>query len=441
MFVEELVVFNKGLYYFVLSPLGQILRNWWWLLLPFLLKDFFLERWLWWKNEAWLGENYHPILLELKIPYDSKKPIRAMETVMANIHAALYHMPDLWEKYVDGQLQTSMALELVSIEGDIHFYLRMNSGYRDAVEAAFYAQYPSLEIIEVEDYTRKVPLNIPNKDWDLWATDYVTFKKDAYPIKTYTDFETEREVTDEQKIDPVAVLMEAFSKVGPKEQIWIQFVITPVGADTGSTWISDALEVRDKLAKRPDKVAKKNKSILFEAAEILLTGEAGKTEEKKEAPILPPEMKMTPGERDVVAAIENKASKQGFNTFARFVFLGKRGFFHKGNLRLPFIYFSSYVTNNLNALYPFGKTITKVHYSWFLPLNKLRDRRKYLRQRKLFRNYINRLPPLFPHAGGDFILNTEELASLFHFPSWGVSPVPGVSRVSAKTKAPPILPR
>ena len=439
--VEEFVIFYKIVYQFILSPFGQFLRSWWWLILPFLLKDFFAERWLWWKTEGWLAKSFHPILLELKIPYNNTKPIRAMEVVMGNIWAALYQTPDLWEKWIDGQVQTSLTIEMVSIEGEIHFYLRFNKGFRDAIEAALYAQYPDIEIVEAEDYTRKVPLNIPNKDWDLWATDYRAIRPGGYPIKTYKDFETEREFSEEQKIDPIAGLLEALSKVGPKEQIWIQIGIKPVGADTGSTWIDDALTLRDELAKRPEKTIKRSKPILFEAAEILISGAPGQKEEKKEAPILPPEMKMTPGERDVVAAIENKASKAGFESFARFVFLGKRDFFHKSNLRLPFIYFSSYVTNNLNALYPLGKTMTKIHYSWFLPLNRLRDRRKYLRQRKLFRNYINRLPPLFPYGNDTFILNTEEVASLFHFPSWGVSPVPGVSRTTTKTKAPPKLPK
>jgi len=439
--VEEIIVFYKVIYQLILSPLGQFLRSWWWLILPFLLWDFFTQRWLWWRNEAWLGKKWHPILLELRIPFDNIKPIRAMEMVMANLHAALYHTPDMWEKWIDGQLQTSMSLEMVSIEGNIHFYVRLSESYRDAVEAAFYAQYPSIEITKVEDYTRKVPLNIPNKDWDLWAADYGTLRPSAYPIKTYKEFETEREATEEQKIDPVAVLLEAFSKIGPKEQLWIQIVIKPVAADTGSTWIDDALKIRDKLAKRPEKVVSGDKPILLEATEVLISGVPGKKEEKKDKLILPPEMMMTPGEREVVAAIENKASKQGFESFARFIFLGKRGFFQKGNLRLPFIYFSSYVTNNLNALYPLGKTLTKIHYSWFLPLNRIRDRRKYLRQRKLLRNYINRLGPFFPRGGDTFILNIEEIASLFHFPSWRVAPVPGVARVKTRTKAPPILPK
>jgi len=51
------------------------------------------------------------------------------------------------------------------------------------------------------------------------------------------------------------------------------------------------------------------------------------------------------------------------------------------------------------------------------------------------------LSPLFPGAGGTFILNTEELASLFHFPGRAVAPVPFVSRIEAKKgEAPPGLP-
>ena len=146
--VEELVIFYKIVYQFILSPFGQFLRSWWWLILPFLLKDFFGERWLWWKNEGWLDKNFHPILLELKIPYNNTKPIRAMEVAIGNIWAALYHTPNTWEKWIDGQLQTSLSIEMVSIEGEIHFFLRFNSGYRDAIEAAVYAQYPDIEIVE-----------------------------------------------------------------------------------------------------------------------------------------------------------------------------------------------------------------------------------------------------------------------------------------------------
>ena len=71
----------------------------------------------------------------------------------------------------------------------------------------------------------------------------------------------------------------------------------------------------------------------------------------------------------------------------------------------------------------------------------LRPRRLFLRKRRMFRNYIKRLPPLFPLKGGKFILNTEELATMFHFPGRAVAPAPFVPRVEAKRgEAPPGLP-
>ncbi len=436
---DQIFTILQSINYFLLIPAFQILRNWWWFFFPFIIWGFFIDRWLWWRNEIWLSQQ-EKVFLELKIPQETEKPIRAMETVMANLHAAIYQPPgSYWEIYIEGQLQSSLALEIVSIEGEIHFYMRFNKPYRDAVESAFYAQFPDIEIVEAEDYTQKIPLNIPNQDWDLWGADYKTIKPNAYPIKTYKTFETERESKEEQKIDPVAGLLEALAKVGPKEQLWIQMVIKPASSHSGSHWIQESLNIRDKLAKRPEEVSRREKPILIEAFEILIKG-LGKKEPKPEAPLLPPEMKMTPGEREVVAAIENKASKQGFETFIRFIFLGKKGYFNKANLRLPFIFFSSYVTENMNALYPLGDTITKIHYSLFLPLNYLRDRRKYLRQRKMLRNYLIRVAPFFPRGGGKFILNTEEIASLFHFPSWKTSPVSGTYRVQSKTKPPSQLP-
>ncbi len=442
MLPEQFFTYITYLNRFVLQPTGQFLRNWWWFFLPFLLKDFFLERWKWWRKEAWLEEEYNPILLELIMPQEVEKPMRAMESVFANVHQVLYNPPgSIWEEWIEGKVQTSIALEVASIEGEIHFYIRFDAGMRDAVESAFYSQYPSLEIIEAEDYTRKIPLNIPNDKWDLWGTAYKLFRDDAYPIKTYKDFETEKERTEEEKIDPVGTLLESFSRVGPGEQVWIQMVAEPVSPHSGSTWIKEAMEERDKMAKRPDRVAKTRKPILLEAVEFLIKGafEETKTEEKKET--IPPEMRMTPGEKEIVSGIERKASKAGFESFVRFIIMGKRDQWNKAHLRLPFVFFSNYTTQDMNALYPLPETLTKIKHSMFLPINYLRDRRKYLRQRRILRNYISRVSPFYPRSGGTFILNQEELASLFHFPSWRVSPVPAATRVESKTKAPPKLPK
>jgi hypothetical protein len=55
-----------------------------------------------------------------------------------------------------------------------------------------------------------------------------------------------------------------------------------------------------------------------------------------------------------------------------------------------------------------------------------------MRCRKLFRHYTRRFTPYFPKAGGTFMLNSEELATLFHLPGKTVVTTPSIYRVEAK---------
>src|SRR3989304_4483775 len=97
-----------------LSPALDFLKSWWWVFLPFILIRPFLFLWLWWKIENWLNTVYKPILLEIKIPKDSLKPIRAMENVLTSINQIINQWPDWWEKWIDGQVQTTAFLEMIS---------------------------------------------------------------------------------------------------------------------------------------------------------------------------------------------------------------------------------------------------------------------------------------------------------------------------------------
>ncbi len=432
--------FLKGfLPYF--SIFWQIFKSWWWLPLPFIFWRPFCFLWLWWRTDLWLKKQKF-ILLEIRIPKEVLKPIRAMETVMSALWQPIYDPPDWWEKWIEGKIQLSYSFEIVSIDGEPHFFIRIPEPLRDSIEAIIYSQYPQAEISVADDYTKKVPQDIPNKDWDLWGCDYRLLKEDPYPIKTYKEFETEREAIEEKRVDPIASLLEAFNKIKKGEQIWIQMVATPV-TNKEVPWIKEGEEIKDKLAKREKKKVKRRPMIL-EAIDVLITGEPPSGPKKEEESVIPPEMKLTPGERETVAAIEKKISKSGFHTNIRFIYLGKKDAFFKPNLRLVFGFFASFKTEDLNALVPWGKTICKIHKSWFLPLNLLLPRRLYLRKRKIFRRYCLRVHPLFPKKAkfpARFVLNTEELASIYHFPGRASAPAPFVPRIeSKKGEAPPTLP-
>lgn len=425
----------------ILSQVWQIFRTWWWLPIPFILWWPFSFLWKWWRTDKFLKKTKF-ILLEIKIPKEVLKPIRAMEVVAEHLWQIMYDPADWWEKWVEGKILLSYSFEIASIGGEPHFFVRIPEKSQDSVESAIYSQYSEAEISKADDYTKHVPQDIPNKDWKFFASDYVLLKPNPYPIRTHLEFETEREPLEEKRIDPLAALLEAMAKIKPGEQLWIQIMAGPV-SNKEVPWVSEGEKIRDELAKRTDKKSIQ-KPLIMEAADILVTGEApgGIKEEKKE--LIPPEMKLTPGERNIVAAVEQKMAKRGFKTSIRFIYLGKKEVFFKPKLRLPLAFFSAFFTQNLNALVPWGKTLTKIHKSWFLPLNLILNRRLYLRKRSIFRKYVLRFPPFFPrksHWPSSFILNTEELASIYHFPGRRVAPAPFIKRIEAKKgEAPPGLP-
>ena len=416
----------------IFSYIWQIIRAWWWLFLPFILWKPAIYLWLWWRREEWVKAQ-KIILLEIKMPKEVLKPIRAMEQVFAGFHA-IHDVFVFREKWIEGQLQLSISCEIVSLNGETHFYIRAAEIYRNIIESNIYSQYPEAEISLVDDYTKYVPQDIPNKDWDLWGCDFINPREDVYPIKTYLKFETEREAKEEKRIDPLAGLLDGMATIGPGEQVWLQFIAVPVRDEI--PWRKRGRELADKIARR--KVVKSNKPMAQEAAEILVTGKPPGVEVLEEKEIIPPEMKLTPGEREILAGIEEKISKFGFSCNIRFFYLGKREVFFKPRGRFIFGFFKEVSTENLGGLKVWKDTMTKIKSVPFWFLDK---RRFYLRQRKLFKLYKERLSPLFPRAGGTFVLNTEELATLYHFPGRMVAPAPAITRVEAKKgEAPPGLP-
>jgi len=430
---------------YYVNILWDIIKNWWWICFPFVLWRPFLFWWLWWRQETWMLAQ-KSVVLEIKMPKDVLKPLRAMEQAFSAMWGSVLDPPDWWEKWFEGKTLLSLVLEMVSTDGEPHLYVRVHESRRNAIEAALYSQYPDAEISLVNDYTKNVPQNIPNKDWDLWGTDYELSQPGVYPLKTYTSFFEEKEAAKEEKrIDPLSTLLEGLGTFKPGEHLWIQMSVKPIMSSKnpmeGYEFIKQGREIANKLAKRPEKA--KAKSILQEAVDELVSGKIP-GEEKKEVELFPPEMRLTPGEKDIVQGVENKIAKRCFDSFVRFVYIAKRDVYFGGAKAIPFGFFNQFSTENLNQIKPWPKTITKIKkYINFLgkpiPVFEiLRARRVFVRKRRLFFRYITRHPPVFPKPGGTFLLNTEEVATMFHFPGRGVAAAPFISRVESKRGEAPL---
>ncbi len=406
-------------------------------MLPLLLLKPFKYLWLFWRSDKFAATEVNNILLEFRMPPEVERPFKAMEQVYAGIWM-LYDPPDFYEKWIEGKFQPTFSIEIISIEGNIHFYIRCPKGAQNLIESSVYSQYPEVEISEVEDYVLDIPKGIPNEKWDLWGCDNELIKDDVYPIKTYPKFFEERPAQEEtERVDPLAALLEGLGRLGPGERAGVQFTFKPVTV-AENNYNKRAEDLVNKMVSRPDKTIRRQ-PIIKEAADVVLLGqlpsEAGKEENGQ---FIPPEMKMTPGEREIVSSIEYKVSKTMFEGFIRFMILGERDKWNKANLRSILGYFANFNTQNLNSFKPWSPSITKIHKHEKFFLNIFFHKTLvFFKKRRLLRRYINRLRYNYPKPGKTFILNIEELASMFHFVGRSAVPAPSIKRVEAKKGEPP----
>lgn len=418
----------------VLQDVWQLFWAWGWIFLPFFLWPIAVEQWFFWRNGLWDDANNKQILLEVRIPGEIIKPMRAMDVLLSGVWQ-LYGPPNWYEEWWLGQFDLSFSLEIATIDGVPHFLIRIPEKQRMMFEQHIYGQYPEAEIFEVEDYTKLVPKNIPSDRWDIWGTDYTMPKDDSYPLKTYRDFETEKEVDEEKRIDPMSSLMEGLSKLEEGEQIWICIKLTPVTGDT-SDFYNRSKKTYEKLAGRKEKAPPV--PLIYQILSTI-TGYPKIKEEKGGDEIYPAEMKLTPGERATLEEIENKRKDNVFNALVRYVYVARKDKFSVSKrIKIPMSYFNQFNNPNRGFMIPLSSTITKVKQNWWDWFWML-DKRLYIKKRKMFRSYCRRLPSSYPLSvkGETFTLSTAEVATLYHFPSRSTSPSSVIPRVESRKKEAP----
>ena len=400
-----------------LKTASQAMSYIWFIVLPPLFFYLFELLWMYHIQAAfWASADW--VLLELIPPKNIEKSPKPMEALFVGF-AGVEKSFNPFEEYIDGAFPDYMSLEIVSDQGIVHFYIRSMKKYRHLVEAHLYAQYPEVEIIEVPDYVNDVPKIIPNAKWDLWGADIEFQKHPAYPIKTYKAFEEDITGT---MIDPLAGLLEVMGKLGPGQQMWLQWVIAP----TSPSWASKTgKELTEKLKGREKKKEVLLERIWKDVWDVLgnlftaLHSEVEFPSEKKkdEQPL---DTRLSPGERDVLKAVEDNLGKLQYSTKGRFIYLGRKENYDKalgvsafwGSLK-------QFNDDNLNSLKPDGDSKTFANY-----VSK-KSRLRY-RQHKLLRRYRNR-----NRDGKMMVMSAEELATIFHFPDMNVM-APSFSRVEAK---------
>ncbi|MEK7659033.1 MAG: hypothetical protein AAB352_04185 [Patescibacteria group bacterium] len=423
------------------------LRVWWWLFLPIMLQAQLKILYIWWIDWDFSYAKAKWTMLEITPPKEVLVPAKGMEDVFAVVWP-IWDAGNWRERWCDGELNNTpywCSWEIASIEGKIHFYLRCLRDHRLSIETALYAHYPDIEVHEASDYTKLVPPTVPNEEWDMYGEDFILPREDPYPIKTYEKFfepQGERISAEEKRIDPIISLLEGMSKLGPGENLWMQFITMPMlPAIDDPTFTETGQKIINSLSKRPEKKEPTFfEDLWYVAKQVILGPEKEGSGEKASYEWIPQqkeesgerEMVLTPGEREIITEVENKMKKALYKTVLRAVYVAKRENWVAPHRVMARSYFAHFSTQNMNRIQFSQDTRPKVHYI-------LRRRRAFLRARRMMRNAVLRFPPAFPNRKKYAnIFSAEELATLFHFPlriSGMVGPT--MARVESKKSGPP----
>jgi len=152
-----------------LKESASIFSQYWWFFTPLALWQIFKLAWVNYIHEKYI-RNMEWDLIEVIIPKEIEKRPKNMEELYSGIYSFYDVVVDtLYDIYLKGMIDAWFSFEIVSIDGDIHFFIKTPTLSRKVIEAQIYAQYSDAEIRDVEDYVLNVPNDIPSKDYELWV--------------------------------------------------------------------------------------------------------------------------------------------------------------------------------------------------------------------------------------------------------------------------------
>ena len=372
----------------------------WWFVVPVILFGVLSNLWiLYLKTRKLHAINWS--LLEIHVPREILRTPKAMEQIFAALNAidSDISFTDKWWK---GKTIEWLSFEMVGVAHGVHFFIRVPANYRNLLEAAIYAQYPGAEIRELaDDYTELVPAHLPNETYDLFGASLKLKKDEVYPIRTYPYFE---DIDEDKRLDPLAAITEVMSGLKEGEIIWFQLLVRPTDRNP-----------KDMVKKAIEEIVGKKK--IMETGEEVSAGL----------------MSVTPLQRDVIKAIEEKTAKLLFETCIRYLYIDHRASFTRSNAAAVYGAIQQFNTKNMNSLGANSKALTIGKWPFW------KQRRLHMRKRKLFNAYKKRWfadgSKVSPWAQG-FLMNTEELATIYHFPI-SVVAAPHLGRLETKKGSPP----
>ncbi|HEY4489649.1 MAG TPA: hypothetical protein VJC12_00125 [Candidatus Paceibacterota bacterium] len=406
MLKETFSLFDGNTFGLIFSALWNTKVFW----VPILLFSLFMQVYLRYIRAKYIVEEGNT-LLEIRIPKEQFKSPAAMEIVLQALSQP--SVGNYLDVFLKGRIRRWFSLELVSIEGQVSFFIWTHKKMKNMIESQIYSQYPTVEVHEVPDYSLKVVYD-PGKI-SMWGAQFKLNKADIYPIKTYIDYGLGEDPKEEFKIDPLTPVLEFLGSLRKGEQAWYQIIIQAHRKEG----LKDAL-----LFKRADWKGGAKKEIEKIFKESYIKPEEGKSLKFND---------LSQVQKDTITAVERSVTKTAFDSMIRAIYVAEKDSFNSVNIGGLTGSFKQFGSENLNSFSP--KWSTKPEYPW----QDFQGRKKMKNERKLLDAYKRRSffhPPYKNFHGRPFILNVEELATIYHFPGQ-VAPTPTLQRIPSKKSEPP----
>lgn len=389
---------------------GSVLSIWGWIafILLILVGGYFLYQYIrrlilyyyqLQKTSSW-------VMLKVSIPKErhaeeneQRMDFREMASVIEPFFAGLEALFDTKiQKKISGQ--DHISLEIISKGGLVFFYIGTPSLYKESIEKNILAQYPDA-IIE-EDKERGYSIFKDTKG-EIAAGNLRLLKKFFFPVKTYRYLE----------YDPLNGIVNALSKLGENCNVGIQILIRP----TDNTW-RFAIDKTAKNIQSGKSASYYQMNSRQRAGEnfFKFLGDVGKTaagkslEEEEKEKMSQNQLRLNPIQEQQLKLLAEKGSKTGFDTQVRIISVAPTKEQAVEKLKIVYSAFAQFFAPDHNGF-------------------KLKKAKK---QRETVANYIYRIYGREPRM----LLNTEELASIYHLPNRYMD-APNIAWVYSKKESPP----
>lgn len=322
-----------------------------------------------------------------------KDEIGAMEQLLMTL-ANMKEKKSIFWSFIYDQPHVALEIANPSNSEEISFYMIVPRKFRESIEKQVHSYFPHAMIEKVPDYTIFSPKNFTS------AAMLTLKEKYALPLSTY----------ERMDVDPLNEISNALSKLETEEEgAAMQLILRPAGTEWRK--LGRAIAHRMQQGKRLKDAHHKSFAKEFGKEALKVIASTPKQQQQQQQPFRPDPVQLTPEEQELVKAIEIKTNKSGFKVNIRLVASANTQ--HRADEIL------AHLENSFAQFeYPGSNHLAVA---------------KRMKEKKISFDYIFRSFD----EDHELILNTEEIASIFHFPI-STTETPRIKWLKAGAAPPPL---